>query len=152
MDIDQIEVEDFCKNCGTFGTISGNGLCKLCYDEQFEKLYNTSDEDSMCEFDDNNNYIEQDQNDNVETELKKAKHLVQDFIIPFVFQQKQKSDLDSITCAICMENIECGDRVVSLPCAHIFHIKCIDPWLQKNSHCPICRTDILGHSNIQNLK
>lgn len=23
-------------------------------------------------------------------------------------------------------------------CSHSFHTECIDPWIKKNSHCPIC--------------
>ena len=135
----------FCKNCGTFGNMCDDGLCKLCYDEQMDDLYKTSDDDSMCEFEDAQNYIDQDlhqKDGNIQKELQKTKHLVQDIVIPFIF-----NSAESITCAVCMENITKGAKAVSLPCAHIFHSQCIDPWLQKNSHCPICRTNILGHNN-----
>ena len=52
------------------------------------------------------------------------------------------------SCAICIENHAAGDNVRILPCRHIFHKKCIDPWLYERQTCPICKYDILkaaGH-------
>jgi len=55
--------EDFCKKCGTFGIIYGNGLCKLCYDDSIDDLNNLSnDEDSICEFHDEQNCLNQENN------------------------------------------------------------------------------------------
>jgi hypothetical protein len=31
---------------------------------------------------------------------------------------------------------------------HIFHRACIEPWLQRNNTCPICRTKIEWHRNM----
>lgn len=45
-------------------------------------------------------------------------------------------------CSICL-----GDqtnKAVKLTCGHIFHKMCIDPWLEKNKTCPICRNRISG--------
>ncbi|KAM7263766.1 hypothetical protein ACFE04_001449 [Oxalis oulophora] len=43
-------------------------------------------------------------------------------------------------CSICLEDYEEKDMVRIIPeCEHLFHIKCVDPWLKKNSSCPICR-------------
>lgn len=33
------------------------------------------------------------------------------------------------SCSICTEDFKDGDHVRRLPCAHIFHPRCIDPWL-----------------------
>ena len=45
-------------------------------------------------------------------------------------------------CPICMMEIEDGEEVKKLPCGHIFHAGCIDPWLVRNSKCPICKRDV----------
>jgi hypothetical protein len=50
-----------------------------------------------------------------------------------------------INCAICQEHTyaEGGNHQWRrLYCSHQFHIECIDPWLQQNVHCPVCRADI----------
>ncbi|MED6113957.1 hypothetical protein PIB30_075631 [Stylosanthes scabra] len=46
-------------------------------------------------------------------------------------------------CAVCLELFKIGETLMHLPCAHRFHSKCLNPWLQNNSHCPCCRTAII---------
>jgi len=48
------------------------------------------------------------------------------------------------TCVICIENFARGDTITHLPCKHIFHKKCIIPWLSEQQRvCPICKRDPL---------
>ncbi|MFS8016735.1 putative transcription factor C2H2 family [Helianthus anomalus] len=43
-------------------------------------------------------------------------------------------------CAICLEEYVDGDEIRVLPqCGHVFHIGCIDKWLDSHSSCPSCR-------------
>ncbi|KAJ1658184.1 hypothetical protein IWQ61_002542 [Dispira simplex] len=45
----------------------------------------------------------------------------------------------SFSCSICMDCFEPGDRARRLPCSHLFHSECVDPWLlQHSSRCPLC--------------
>lgn len=44
------------------------------------------------------------------------------------------------TCSICMEKIMRRD-VHCLPCAHVFHRKCIGRWFQQSTLCPVCRME-----------
>lgn len=46
-------------------------------------------------------------------------------------------------CRICLCDYESGEKIRTLTCFHSFHCTCIDPWLEKNTKCPICRTDLL---------
>uniref|UniRef100_A0A914HAZ8 RING-type domain-containing protein n=1 Tax=Globodera rostochiensis TaxID=31243 RepID=A0A914HAZ8_GLORO len=46
-------------------------------------------------------------------------------------------------CAICLEEIETGEiQLRTLPCAHVFHQCCIQPWLIEHNTCPKCRNQI----------
>eukprot|EP01052_Picozoa_sp_SAG31_P048068 SAG31_NODE_9889_length_1215_cov_1.294803_2_plen_300_part_00 len=47
---------------------------------------------------------------------------------------------EASTCAICMEEYEAGNELISLPnCGHRFHRDCLAAWLDKNNSCPNCR-------------
>ena len=50
---------------------------------------------------------------------------------------------DGVTCAVCPEDLRGGEMVRSLPeCRHLFHVGCIDAWLQMHVTCPLCRSDL----------
>jgi len=46
-------------------------------------------------------------------------------------------------CAVCIEPYRVHDVVRTLPCKHIFHKSCVDPWLLDQRTCPMCKMDIL---------
>ncbi|XP_044428497.1 RING-H2 finger protein ATL46-like [Triticum aestivum] len=46
------------------------------------------------------------------------------------------------TCSVCLGVFQLGETVRLLPaCMHLYHVECIDPWLDAHSTCPICRSD-----------
>lgn len=49
-------------------------------------------------------------------------------------------------CAVCLEEFKIGEIMIPLPCndthPHVFHKKCIDPWLKIHNTCPTCRGKI----------
>ncbi|CAO3702851.1 unnamed protein product [Rhizopus stolonifer] len=55
--------------------------------------------------------------------------------------EKEKSQ--EADCAVCKDTFEITERVIQLPCEHIFHDDCIRPWLKLNSTCPVCRKSVL---------
>lgn len=61
--------------------------------------------------------------------------------IPMV-KVTQKHVENGTQCTTCMETFNLGEDVAKLNCDHIFHRPCIEPWLQRNNTCPICRTQI----------
>lgn len=50
---------------------------------------------------------------------------------------------DSQMCTVCLDDIEAGVRVVTLPCAHLYHFECIAEWLTNKTICPQCLTEIV---------
>ncbi|CAN4118716.1 unnamed protein product [Withania somnifera] len=52
---------------------------------------------------------------------------------------------DSCTCcSICLADYRDNDMLRLLQdCGHLFHLKCVDPWLMLNPSCPVCRTSPL---------
>nr|CAD2135978.1 unnamed protein product [Meloidogyne enterolobii] len=46
-------------------------------------------------------------------------------------------------CPVCIDPYKPGDILRQLPCRHIFHKSCVDPWLLEHRTCPMCKSDIL---------
>ncbi|GIX74160.1 RING-type E3 ubiquitin transferase [Caerostris extrusa] len=47
---------------------------------------------------------------------------------------------EDILCTICMEGFILREKAKKLPCSHLYHEKCIRPWLEKQATCPNCRS------------
>lgn len=45
-------------------------------------------------------------------------------------------------CAVCTDDFCEGDIQRTLPCFHLFHCACIDPWLRQSRCCPVCMLDV----------
>ena len=45
-------------------------------------------------------------------------------------------------CVICMVDIEIGEAIRYLPCAHLFHKNCVDTWLMRSLSCPTCMEEL----------
>lgn len=54
-------------------------------------------------------------------------------------------------CAVCLDDFVAGDELRSLPCAHHFHVACIDPWLARKPDCPLCKAPIGGRGVAQHI-
>ncbi|VDN55194.1 unnamed protein product [Dracunculus medinensis] len=62
--------------------------------------------------------------------------------IPTRQLRQDDKDLDS-DCPVCIDPYRSGDLVRCLPCRHVFHKMCVDPWLLEHRTCPMCKSDIL---------
>ena len=52
---------------------------------------------------------------------------------------------DNAHCAICLSEFQREEVVRALPCLHIYHISCIDAWLQSSATCPVCQLCVAGY-------
>ncbi|XP_078457113.1 RING finger protein 150-like isoform X1 [Lampetra planeri] len=55
----------------------------------------------------------------------------------------QETEPDFDNCAVCIEGYKPSDVVRILPCKHLFHKACVDPWLLDHRTCPMCKLNIL---------
>ncbi|RWR93961.1 E3 ubiquitin-protein ligase SIS3-like protein isoform X2 [Cinnamomum micranthum f. kanehirae] len=58
---------------------------------------------------------------------------------------------DCCECPICLEEFRVGNEVRGLPCAHNFHVECIDEWLRLNVKCPRCRCSVFPNLDLSAL-
>ena len=45
-------------------------------------------------------------------------------------------------CGICMDSFHESEELKMLPCDHIFHVDCMNQWIQNNKICPFCEQAI----------
>lgn len=45
----------------------------------------------------------------------------------------------SISCGVCLSDIEERENFTKTKCSHLFHKECIEKWLKMNVRCPVCR-------------
>jgi hypothetical protein len=58
-------------------------------------------------------------------------------------KQEQEATASCVMCSVCLEDVHGGEMVRQLPaCKHIFHVECVDMWLQSHRTCPMCRAVI----------
>ncbi|MCD7460249.1 hypothetical protein HAX54_043149 [Datura stramonium] len=48
-------------------------------------------------------------------------------------------DLMDETCPVCQEELKDENEVITTYCSHVFHTRCLLPWLSKKNTCPTCR-------------
>ena len=58
-----------------------------------------------------------------------------------VKEEKKPSD-NNYKCMICLSNYKIRDKIITLPCLHIFHSKCFEKWMYQQRACPICKYDV----------
>ncbi|KAF5735379.1 receptor y region transmembrane domain- and RING domain-containing protein 2 [Tripterygium wilfordii] len=59
-----------------------------------------------------------------------------------IFTSAVEDNCTSMTCAICLEDYNVGEKLRILPCCHKFHAFCVDSWLTAwRTFCPVCKRD-----------
>ncbi|CAD8076062.1 unnamed protein product [Paramecium sonneborni] len=75
---------------------------------------------------------------------RKDRRRIDDSLKESMFSLQEKAEGDN-ECAICMNEYEEKDKIAVLPCSnkHQFHSSCIRMWLEVNTKCPLCRSDVI---------
>eukprot|EP00999_Lentomonas_sp_LEN2_P001672 NODE_2757_length_509_cov_40.387435_g2707_i0.p2 GENE.NODE_2757_length_509_cov_40.387435_g2707_i0~~NODE_2757_length_509_cov_40.387435_g2707_i0.p2 ORF type:complete len:110 (+),score=2.90 NODE_2757_length_509_cov_40.387435_g2707_i0:69-398(+) len=61
----------------------------------------------------------------------------------YLYRPVTSADADT-ECSICFEDFRAGLWVRPLPeCLHVFHLHCINDWLQRRATCPSCSMTII---------
>ncbi|KAF3434423.1 hypothetical protein FNV43_RR25526 [Rhamnella rubrinervis] len=62
----------------------------------------------------------------------------------YAHSELQKATSTASCCSICLVDYKDTDLLRLLPeCNHLFHLKCVDPWLRLKPTCPMCRNSSL---------
>lgn len=72
-----------------------------------------------------------------------AKKAISKLQVRTIRKGDKETDSDFDNCAVCIEDYKPNDVVRILPCRHVFHRNCVDPWLQDHRTCPMCKMNIL---------
>lgn len=55
------------------------------------------------------------------------------------------AEMNEVRCPICLEDFEIGEQVCKIvACGHFFKRPGLMSWFERNTHCPVCRCDILN--------
>ncbi|PIN11965.1 hypothetical protein CDL12_15430 [Handroanthus impetiginosus] len=64
-------------------------------------------------------------------------------LVPVVISKYCKECKEDL-CAICLGEFKEGEGVrVLSECTHIFHVSCIDKWIENQPNCPLCRANTI---------
>ncbi|KAL6614178.1 hypothetical protein ACP70R_036448 [Stipagrostis hirtigluma subsp. patula] len=47
-------------------------------------------------------------------------------------------------CAVCLEKLAPGASAAVTPCGHLYHPRCVAPWIKARGTCPLCRAHVGG--------
>ncbi|GAB5355079.1 hypothetical protein AAMO2058_000174900 [Amorphochlora amoebiformis] len=63
-------------------------------------------------------------------------------IFKFDPESPDYEDNEAMKCSICLTSYDNGDRLLKLPCNHLFHGDCVACWVEAKHRCPLCRQHI----------
>ncbi|KAD6455138.1 hypothetical protein R6Q59_016411 [Mikania micrantha] len=66
--------------------------------------------------------------------------------LPYFKFSNLKGWKKGLECSVCLSAFEEIELLRLLPkCKHVFHVECIDQWLENHSSCPLCRFKVIEH-------
>lgn len=95
------------------------------YSNQYYEGSPTEDYETLLQLDENN------------VKRPATKEMIEKTCQKFKIEKSPDSN-----CSICQDNFKKGDEALKLPCTHLFHSQCINPWFETSRKCPNCQKEI----------
>ncbi|KAK3564434.1 hypothetical protein QTP86_020374 [Hemibagrus guttatus] len=87
------------------------------------------------------------QNRQLRIQQRKLKKVTEKAVATLEVRRLRRTDpeveAEESSCVVCLDSFMRCDVVTTLPCSHLFHKTCIEPWLLEHHTCPMCKYDIL---------
>ncbi|XP_055034329.2 RING finger protein 148 isoform X1 [Misgurnus anguillicaudatus] len=80
------------------------------------------------------------QQEEIKREAKKAIAKLQ---VRTLRRRDPEVESEDISCVICTDLFKHDEQVTVLPCRHLYHKKCIEPWFLEHPTCPMCKYNII---------
>ncbi|XP_056626114.1 E3 ubiquitin-protein ligase RNF128 isoform X2 [Triplophysa dalaica] len=74
---------------------------------------------------------------------REAKNAIEKLQVRTLRRGDPEVDSEDICCVVCTDAFKRDEKVTVLPCRHLYHKKCIEPWFLEHPTCPICKYNIL---------
>ena len=71
--------------------------------------------------------------------LNTAVSMLGDTVVDLGDNNHDHEQQDIVQCAICLCDVNDGDRIGDIPCGHIYCVECLKDWLKRKNHCPLCQ-------------
>ena len=111
---------------GVEGVGGGDGMCAICWDRLLDENVGADE-------------IKAGKEEEIETKTEGPKSMK-----ATVEDEVEDSDEPPVASSLPAEKTLTQQKIVSLPCAHVFHAECLIPWFSRPKHttCPTCRFNI----------
>lgn len=63
-------------------------------------------------------------------------------LIPITVTADDLLEVTNKECVVCLGEQLIGDPAAKLPCGHLFHVGCVQQWLERHCTCPVCRYEL----------
>ena len=114
--------------------------------EEIEQYQNETDQ-MAGDMQEINALLQRGSNSNEEQKRGLSKEDIKKLKLFTYIKVKNEEDI----CSICLVAAKKGDRMYEMVCKHMFHQKCISPWLEKSTVCPNCRRDLQPKNTLPEL-
>ena len=109
---------------------------QIFYNEDYDLTYSQGLENNINR---TNNFISDNKNFHEEIEPKKK---IYGSLMNSINEIKFNTKLNDKKCSICFNYFKINENVKLLQCIHVFHIDCINDWINKSKNCPVCKFEI----------